>query len=315
MIGGHDMKAWITSFVATAGLAMATFSPCAYAVEPSFVPDLNVTINGLPPVNPAIITFTDAITHADFTYINIAGAYTVGAVPNQYILTISPKCTTGSAREQVARVEAGDDGDNDRLSLKNVRITVSAVTIPASENLIEFSGTFNNPPRTNPTTNPPLRAAYRLDGGGGTVNYIGNLMRGVQGATGDMVRGRGNLSVQNPPDSGTWVDWPIDASTSPEIRYDVTAANGNIVSKNNYYPYRIEKNYDASNSVTPLDGPRKVKGQFWFTLSNTSDLLSMPSTCAAANKDGFQVISIPAFAPPPEEKEGRAIGLPPRHTQ
>lgn len=302
------MKTSSIWFTGTLAFSLVVISPYANA-NPNYIPDLAVTINGLPPVNPAVVTYTDPATNTDYTYINIAGSYTIGTAPNQYTITISPKCTSGSAMQQVARVEAGDDGDDDRLSLKNVRITVSAVTSPASENLIEFSGTFNNPPKTDPTLNPPLRAAYRVDGGGGTTNYIGNLMRGIQGANGDMVRGRGKLTVQNPPNSGTWVDWLIDSSSSPEIRYDITSTNGNIVSKNNYYPYQIDKNYDASTSVTPLDGPRKVTGQFWFTIGNTSDVLSMPSTCAATNKDGFQVKSIPAFIPP-SEGGGVARGLP-----
>jgi hypothetical protein len=291
------MRIWLTASVATLALFMGLISH-TYA-QPNYIPDLNVKIGGLPPVIPAVNTFTDTATNTDYTYINISGSYTVGTAPNQYTINISPKCTSGNAMQQVARVEAGDDGDDDRLSLKNVRITVSAVTSPASETLIEFSGTFNNPPKTDPTINPPLRAAYRVDGGGGTTNYIGSLTRSLGGASGDMVRGRGSLSVQNPPSSGLWVDWLID-KTGPEIRCDVTSANGNIVAQSTSYQYKIDKNYDAGDSVTPLDGPRKVKGQFWFTFTNTSDILSMPSSCTAPNKDGFQVKSIPAFIPPQE---------------
>jgi len=255
--------------------------------DAQFVPDLSASINGTPPIDPTVFT------GGNKSWVNIAGSYTFGTSPNTYTITITPKCTTGAAPANLARIEAGDDTQNDLIALKNAKITISSIPNPAPEHFISFWGTFNNPPRTNRLENPELRMAYRLDGGSLDGN---SFTRGLGGATGNSVRARG--SIEFPNDSNTW--WPIESS----IFIELNTANFSGAVKNFFHgPWLIDKNWDSTSSPSDLNGPRVLKGDFWFKFTNTSDILSIPKGCTSTGH--VQIRSIPAFIPPQPGGSGR----------
>ena len=242
------------------------------------VNDIQVTINGTASADTTVYKNAGNT----LSWVNIAGSYNFGT----YTITISPKCTTGSAPDNLARVEAGDDSADDVLALKNAKITISSIPNPVPEHLISFWGTFDKPPVTDSGPTPPVRAAYRLDGS----NNNNSFTRGLNGASGNSVRARGSIKFPN-SDSGTW--WPIEDTTYIELNTADFAAGV----KNFFHnPYLIEKNWDSSTSPNDLTGPRVVKGEFWFKFTNTSDILAIPRTCG---QPGYVLIkSIPAFIPP-----------------
>ena len=287
-----------TMFVTVSALIAIVATPCW--LQASFVDPITVTINGASPVDAT--TYNDG---ANKSWVNIAGNYTFGTSPNTYTITIAPKCTSGASPENLARVEGGNDGPSDILTLKNVKITISSIPSPAPEHLISFWGIFNPDPVTDPTQNPELRVAYRNDGGTGTgTGFVGTLLRGLSPAVNDKVRARGALSVEDPAGSQNWMDWwSIEDGTNIELNNTVTCTTSNC-EKFFKTPNKIEKNWDSSTSSVPLkQRARKVKGDFWFTLTDTRDILSIPPNCSTINY--FQIKDIPAFGPPPAKpREG-----------
>ena len=249
------------------------------------VTDLKATINGTPSKDPTVST------GGNKSWVNIAGNYTFGTPPSTYTITIAPKCTTGAAPANLARIEAGDDTQDDLIALKNARITISSIPNPAPEHLISFRGTFNNPPSTNRSVNPELRMGYRLDGS----NDGNSFMRNLGGAAGNSVRARG--SVEFPKDSNTW--WPIENETSIEVN----TANFSPTVKNFFHgpdatAFKIEKTWSSTTSPNDLNGPRVLKGDFWFKFTNTSDILSIPKSCATPASGYVQINTYPVFIPP-----------------
>jgi hypothetical protein len=273
--------------IALIGLLGATIAPTAAIATTAS--DMHVIINGTPAVDP---TYYENAGKTK-SWINVAGSYTFGTPPNTYTITIAPKCTTGAAPDNLARVEAGDDSADDVLFLKNAKITISSIPNPAPEHLISFWATFNSPPSTDRNHTPlPIRMAYKLDGS----NDGNSFTRGFGGATGNSVRARG--SIEFPKDSNTW--WPIESSTFIELN----TANFSAAVKNFFHgPWLIEKNWDATSSPNDLNGPRVLKGDFWFKFTNTSDILSIPRTCATPGH--VLIKSVPAFIPREPEEPGR----------
>lgn len=273
----------VTLTIALIGLLGASFASTAAATTAT---DMHVQINGTAVDQP--VTSNGANT---LSWINIAGSYTFGAAPNTYTITIAPKCTTGAAPDNLARVEAGDDSQDDVLTLKNAKITISSIPTPAPEHLVSFWATFINPPSTDRTANPEKRMAYRLDGS----NNKNSFTRGLNGASGNSVRARG--SIEFTKGSNNW--WPIESATYIELNTADFSANA----RNFFHgPYQIDKNWDSMSSPVDLTGPRVVKGDFWFKFTNTSDILSMPQTCGQAGY--VQIKSIPAFIPPQPGESG-----------
>lgn len=279
------MKKRVPLQIIFVGLLGAASASTVAAAAPN---DIKVTINGTPSSDQTV--YQNAAQ--TMSWVNIAGNYTFGSSPNTYTITIAPKCTTGSAPDNLARVEAGDDSANDTLALKNAKITISSIPSPAPEHLVSFWATFNNPPSTDRSVSPEVRMAYRLDG----TNDGNSFTRGLGGATGNSVRARG--SVEFTKGANTW--WAIEDDTYIELN----TANFSSAVKNFFHgPYLIEKNWDSTSSPTDLNGQRVLKGDFWFKFTNTSDILSIPRACGATGL--VQIKSIPAFIPPPTGGPGR----------
>ena len=274
----------VTLTLALVGLLGAVVASTAAATTAT---DMQVTINGTPPIDPTVFVNTGNT----LSWVNIAGSYTFGTDPNSYTITITPKCTTGSAPSNLARVEAGDDSQDDVLALKNAKITISSIPNPAPEHLLSFRGTFDNPPSTKRSQTPQIQMAYRLDGSISKNSFT----RGLSGASGNSVRARG--SIEFPKGSNTW--WPIENATYIELNNSSFSSTAKTFFQ---VPSLIDKNWDSISSPVDLNGPRVVKGDFWFKFTNTSDILSIPQTCGQAGY--VQIKSIPAFIPPPDGDPG-----------
>jgi hypothetical protein len=172
-----------------------------------------------------------------------------GGAAKQYSgnVSIAAKTTVGGQR---ARIEIGDDTQVDKIALVNAKITVSAPV--TTEYRIAFWSTFN----PNPTTG--ANVWYKLVG-----TSAGNLLRGFNAAGGDTVRARG--SIEYTAGSGSWTtigggDLQKTISTGP-------AVNGN------FFTGTTIKSLQWTG---PLTQARVLRGEFWFTMQNTSDILSLP---------------------------------------
>ena len=168
-----------------------------------------------------------------------------------------------------ARVEVGPDGQGDRITLKNAKITVvSGSALPINYQITLWS-TF---------TDPPTR-----QGGAEVLNYeligpsIGTVKRGTSGASGDVVKARGFLGYPVQTD-GTVVtgDWKQLTSTSGNLQLSQTIAFGSY----NFFPTSAGTITESFPRVggAPLNGLRILKTEFEFKLTNAIDILTISHT-------------------------------------
>lgn len=179
---------------------------------------------------------------------------------------------------QPARVIAGDGSaggkDSTEDTLKLVNAVITPVTPFSTEYRIAFSGTFNDDPKTS--TGPYW---YKLQGVGNIRNT--NIPPTVLNNT---VRARGSLQV--PAASGGWTQITgVDLSN--------TASSGNF----NFFtsPSSLSQQFPAPD----VNGPRVLKGEFWFTLKHAKDVITISATTgipvmnSSAPGQGDDTFSIP----------------------
>lgn len=290
-----------------------------------------VGINGQSPQNQTINAGTDTNGNNIF-WMDISGVYPIGTPPNDYSITITPKCQAGSPPYNVARIESGDDVQGDFLALKNVQITVSKIISPIPDNLISFQATFTPAPITDRTQSPQLKAGFRVEGTYNGITY-GTLTRGISAAVGDRVRSRGSLWYENPAGSGNWQQWLIQDSTfyPPtlyiELYKDIcTGAAGSACAtfftavlppSSSAYPSQLNKVWDSTSAPIDLvQGPppslRKLVGEFYFKITDTRDVLTIgrgpqpvspptnpPTYTCTTSGAGVQVKNYGVLIPPP----------------
>ncbi len=166
--------------------------------------------------------------------------------------------TAGTTAKVVAGTGAagGNDANDDKLSLINAKIT--PVNTFSTEYRIAFWGTFDNKPTTTDGA-----YAYQLSGSGELKPPFGKN---------DTVRARG--SIEYP--SGSWTQIP-----GMDLSKTVTFTSSTFFSNS------LSQNVPSPN----IDGQRTLKGEFWFTLKQTQDVLKLSSTI------GITLASAPAGGP------------------
>ena len=168
-----------------------------------------------------------------------------------------------------AKVEVGPDGSGDRISLKNAKITIVPGSVLPIDYQITFWSTF---------TDPPTR-----QGGTETISYelvgtsIGTLKRGLQGASGDIVKARGFLGYPVQSDgtvvAGNWKQL-TSPTGNPELIHNI------VVGAYNFFPTSngtIAELFPRAGGA-PLSGLRILKTEFQFKLINLNDILMIPHT-------------------------------------
>jgi hypothetical protein len=162
----------------------------------------------------------------------------------------------GDARVIAGSGQAGgNDSNEDRLSLVNARIT--PVNTFSTEYRIAFWGTFGNLPTTTAGA-----YSYQLSGSG-------TLRPPLPLTNTDTVRAR--CSVEWPGGSGSWTRVP-----GTDISKTVTNTNFSFFSNT------LSQNVPLPN----IDGSRGLKGEFWFTLRFTTDVLLLSATTGILCKSG-----------------------------
>lgn len=246
------------------GLLVGILILVAFTIVPISVFALSITakVQAISISNP-LETGTDSSGNT-VTWMDIAGDYVVTPDTNAHIL-ISPIYSNGNPEtpDNYARIEVGDDPTTDSVTIKNARIQIQGPT--GIEYQLEFSATLTSEPHTAPGP-PVMNVTYELKGlNAGTVtrnNY-------TQAATSDTVRAQ--ASVTSPPGST-----PVSLSPPAQLSKTITCG-GIALGCHKFFtviPTSLLKVWPRPPELA-VGQDRILKGNFWFKLTQTIDVLDL----------------------------------------